>query len=198
MLQATLIGNIGADAVKQAKDGREFVTFRVAHNDRWTDQSGTEHSTTIWIDCILNGHPNVADYLKAGTQVYISGRITLRVYSSEKDRCMKAGMTINVQSIELLGGKTDTIPSRLYTNDGVMLAVEKFYWCQLANAPLLDQRGNRYLSNEQGFVFPVGGQETPPQQQPPEQTATDQQPAENKTESKTNKTNRRNATNKSK
>ena len=33
MLQAFLIGNVGADAQLQAKDGRKFTTFRVAHND---------------------------------------------------------------------------------------------------------------------------------------------------------------------
>ena len=40
MLQTTVIGNVGADAQVNNKDGREFVTFRVAHNDTWTDQAG--------------------------------------------------------------------------------------------------------------------------------------------------------------
>ena len=49
MLQAFLIGNVGADAQLQAKDGRKFTTFRVAHNDVWTDQAGQEHRTSIWV-----------------------------------------------------------------------------------------------------------------------------------------------------
>ena len=43
MLIATLVGNVGADAQKKTADGRNFTTFRVAHNDDWTDQSGQRH-----------------------------------------------------------------------------------------------------------------------------------------------------------
>ena len=89
MLQAILIGNIGADAKVNVKDGSEFTTFRVAHNDTWTDANGTQHSNTLWVDCIMNGKPNVVEYLKQGTQVAIMGNVTLRTYSSEKDRCIK-------------------------------------------------------------------------------------------------------------
>ena len=89
MLQAILIGNIGADAKVNVKDGSEFTTFRVAHNDTWTDANGTQHSNTLWVDCIINGKPNVVEFLKQGTQVAIMGNVTLRTYSSEKDRCIK-------------------------------------------------------------------------------------------------------------
>ena len=59
MLQTTVIGNVGADALFQSKDGRDFVTFRVAHNDVWTDQAGQQHSQgsehcddTLHLECI--------------------------------------------------------------------------------------------------------------------------------------------------
>ena len=32
MLKASLIGNLGADAQVKSANGREFVTFRVAHS----------------------------------------------------------------------------------------------------------------------------------------------------------------------
>ena len=38
MLQALLIGNIGANAQVKVSDGQEFVTFRVAHNEAYTKQ----------------------------------------------------------------------------------------------------------------------------------------------------------------
>lgn len=155
MLQTTVIGNVGADAQVNKKDGREFVTFRVAHNDSWTDQAGQQHSNTIWVDCIMNGHPKVADFIKAGTQVVCIGRTSLRVYSSQKDRCMKAGMTINVESVQLLGGITDDVPRRLYDNNGVQHDVYKLYITDVKSTTLMNARGEQFEVNKKGFVLPV-------------------------------------------
>lgn len=155
MLQAILIGNIGADAKVNVKDGREFTTFRVAHNDTWTDANGTQHSNTLWVDCIMNGKPNVVEYLKQGTQVAIMGNVTLRTYSSEKDRCIKAGMTINVTRVELLGGRTDEVPSRLYDTNGVQHDVMKAYYTDKGVKKLRSQRGQEYSCDDNGWVVPV-------------------------------------------
>lgn len=155
MLQAFLIGNVGADAQLQAKDGRKFTTFRVAHNDVWTNQAGQEHRTSIWVDCVMNDHPKVAEYIKAGTQVCVWGTITLRVYSSAKDRCMKAGMQINVRSIELLGGKNDVVPSHLYDSQGVQHDVVKMYFTDVKSTILMSQRGAQFDVDKKGWVTPI-------------------------------------------
>lgn len=155
MLQAFLIGNVGADAQLQAKDGRKFTTFRVAHNDVWTGQAGQEHRTSIWVDCVMNDHPKVAEYIKAGTQVCVWGTITLRVYSSAKDRCMKAGMQINVRSIELLGGRNDDVPTRLYDNQGVQHDVSKWYLTDVKSTTLMSQRGAQFSVDGNGWVKPL-------------------------------------------
>lgn len=155
MLQTTVIGNIGSEPVTKSDNGKEFTAFKVAHNDTWTDQSGTKHTNVIWVDCILNGRPNVVEYLKKGTQVYVSGDTRLRVYSSEKDRCMKAGLTIAVRSIELLGGKSDDVPSRLYDKDGLEHQVTKWYLTDVKNAQLYNTRGVQFNVNENGWVTPV-------------------------------------------
>lgn len=111
MIKMLFIGTLGADAEFKhsdtASNGGKFVTFRAAHNDTWTDATGMRHENVTWVDFIMNDHPKVAQYLKKGTMVYVEGRCYLRVYSSPKDRCMKAGMTINVQRIELLSAKKD-------------------------------------------------------------------------------------------
>lgn len=104
----------------------------------------------------MNDHPAVADYLKAGTSVYIEGYPSLRVYSSPKDRCMKAGMTIRVQKIELLGGRVDSVPRHLIDSNGGLFDVHKFY--NVANAKscqLTDKRGAVYNVDENGWVAPV-------------------------------------------
>ena len=155
MLQITVIGHVGSDAEKKDQNGKKFTTFRIAHNDTWTDDAGNAHSNTMWIDCILNDHPKVAEFIKAGTQVAVTGSISLRIYSSQKDRCMKAGLTIKVRNIELLGGSTDAVPSRLYTNDGVQVDVKKFYNANVANAQLMSQRGQIYKTDEYGWVSEI-------------------------------------------
>lgn len=155
MLQAILIGNIGADATVQVADGREFISFRVAHNDSYTDTNGQKVERSMWVDCTMNctnGRPAVFDYLKQGTLVFVTGSISTRVYSSQKDRCMKAGIKLSVQRIELLGGQVDPIPRRLYTSDGVMVDVNKFYNVNQKNVTLLDPRGHQYDVDQNGWV----------------------------------------------
>lgn len=151
----TIIGNVGHAAETKNKDGQEFTTFRVAVNDSWTDANGTRHDNTQWIDCVMNGRPNVAQYLQQGTQVCVVGRPKYRIYSSEKDRCMKAGVTLNVIQVELIGGVSDAVPRRLYTTDGRMLDTQKYYWCNEPNAQLIDQRGRHYITNEGGWIAAI-------------------------------------------
>lgn len=145
MLQCTMIGNLGANAEIKTADGREFVTFRIAHNDSFKGADGVRKETSMWVDCTMNcttGRPAVLPYLTKGTTVCVVGNVSLRVYSSEKDRCMKAGLTIHVQKLELLGGSGDAIPRRLYTSDGVMVDVNKYYHADTQEPVLYDQRGN--------------------------------------------------------
>jgi single-strand DNA-binding protein len=152
MLQITLVGNLGADAQFQEKDGSKFTTFRVAHNERWKGADGVTHDNVMWVDCILSDHPKVAEFLKAGTMVCVQGSVSLRVYSSEKDRCMKAGMTIRVRHIELLGGRGDDVPSRLYDANGVMHNVQKYYATDVNNAQLSSERGDKFFTDANGWV----------------------------------------------
>ena len=54
MLQCTIIGNIGADAVIKESEGREFVAFRVAHNESYTQADGSKKETSMWVDCTMS------------------------------------------------------------------------------------------------------------------------------------------------
>lgn len=164
MLQVTLIGNLGADAKFQSVNGHDFTTFRVAHTDKWKDDAGQVHESTTWVDCIMDGRPKVIEYLLKGQMVYVSGSCKLRVYSSEKDRCMKAGLTINVGRVELLAGKSDDVPSKLYKGDEpVPYAVRK--WYNIADygahgredspCELHSESGKLFLCDENGWVSPI-------------------------------------------
>lgn len=156
MIKILMIGTLGADCEKKSADGNKFTTFRIAHNEVWTDEAGQEHSNTIWVDATMSDHPKVAEYLKRGTQVYLEGYPTLRVYSSPKDRCMKAGMTIRVQRVELLGGKVDPIPRELIDNDAQIHRVNKFYNVEGIKKPcqMVDKHGNMFDLDKNGWVTP--------------------------------------------
>lgn len=161
MLQSILIGHLGADAVAKNDNGKEFIAFRVANTDKWTNASGQVNEKTTWVDCVMNGRPKVFDFLKKGQMVYVAGSVSLRVYSSAKDRCMKAGLTINVKQIELLGGRTDDVPSKLFTEDGkTEINVGKFFYApQVQRSPaepetmvLVSRSGERFLADRDGWV----------------------------------------------
>lgn len=161
MLQCSLIGHLGADADAKNVNGKEFVTWRVANTDRWTDDAGQQHETTTWVDCIMNGKPRVFDYLKKGQQVFVSGSVSLRVYSSAKDKCMKAGLTINVRQVELLGGQRDEVPAKLKREDtGEEVLVCKYFFAptlqrdesQPESLTLVSKTDERFTADRDGWV----------------------------------------------
>lgn len=157
MLQVQLIGTLGADCeLKTGDNSSKFTTFRAAHNDTWVDDAGTQHTSTIWVDCVLDDHPKVAEYLKRGQLVFVEGYCSLRVYSSPKDRCMKAGMTIRVRRIELLGAKPEPVPRELIDDAGAVHKINKFYHCDtLKSCSVIDKYSNQYTVDKQGWVTPV-------------------------------------------
>ena len=155
MLQAILVGNLGADAQAQNVNGSEFISFRVAHNDRWKDEEGKVHESSIWVDCTMNGKPAVFEYLRAGTMVFVQGALSARVYSSAKDRCMKAGIKISVQRVELLGGQADPIPRQLVDEAGALHDVTKYYHTDVAGCVLSSLRGNQFAVDDNGWVVPL-------------------------------------------
>lgn len=165
MLLGTLIGNLGGNAEIKAVDGREFVTFRVAHNETSKAADGTRVERVQWVDCTMScdsGRPAILPYLVAGTSVFIVGSLNSRIYSSAKDRCWKAGLTIRVQRIELLGGRSDVVPSRLYDADGMQHDVKKYYLVDTRSCNMRDSRGNEYAIDANGWATakPTGSDDT--------------------------------------
>ena len=162
MINVNVIGRIGANAEVKSANGKEFTTFRVAHTNKWRDEAGKISEETIWVDCVYSGKLGALEYLTKGTQVYVTGSASLRIYSSKKDKCMKAGLTINVRSVELLGGKSDDIPATLYRTDtGEEVKINKYYGMDMQGKQqqtacyLQSKSGDIYLANEFGWLTPV-------------------------------------------
>lgn len=164
-MKVDLIGNLGADAEVKVSNGDKFVAMRVAHTDKWKDAAGNVHENTIWVDVTMNDtESKVLPYLRQGVKVFVRGNASLRVYSSPKDRCMKAGLSISAREIELVGGTSDDVPRRLIDpSTGALFDITKHYWCNRDNSalddgamfPLVDERGRNYVMNKGGFVVPA-------------------------------------------
>lgn len=67
---------------------------------------------------------------------------------------MKAGITIHVARVELLGGQSDLVPKRLIDKDGLMYDVAKFYNVNAQNQIMTDTRGHQFSVDDKGWVTP--------------------------------------------
>lgn len=165
MNQSIIIGNLGADAEVVENNGQKFITLSIADSRKYKKQDGSEVTQTNWVDAIINNpdHP-ILPYLKQGVKVCVIGNTSLRVYSSKKDRMMKAGMTIHVNTIELCGGSSESVPRQLVDpSNGMVFDVQKYYWVNRDNKSmkkdesyvLVDTKGNQYSMSKGGFVVPL-------------------------------------------
>lgn len=173
MLQVSVIGHLGADAKVKSANGKQFVSFNVAHTDVWQDEKQVKHEETTWVSCALNGNGgNVLPYLKRGQQVFCQGRASLRVYSSKKARAMVAGVNLSVDRIELVGGRADDVPRELIAEGGAILRTNKIFFVTLEDAAaaglemkgsdvLCAANGAQFAVNEQGFIFPCKPEDEP-------------------------------------
>ena len=57
---------------------------------------------TLWITCFVNFDTKIMEYIKKGTQVYVTGDIFIDVFKKEDGNCIPS-VTMNVSRVELLG-----------------------------------------------------------------------------------------------
>jgi single-strand DNA-binding protein len=94
----TVAGNLGKDAeLKYLQSGESVLTFSVA------DSEGRDKGT-IWWNCSLWGKraESLDPFLKKGSQVTVTGRVTERSYTDKNGQERKA-MDVRVNDIALQG-----------------------------------------------------------------------------------------------
>lgn len=175
MLKAELIGNLGADAEIKSGEGYAFVSMRIANTEKWKAEDGTVYTDTQWIDVVYSKTDSgLLPFLKSGVKVFVRGFVRLRVYSSQKDRKMKAGLTINATEIELCGGSSDVVPRQLVIPEtGDIVDVAKYYqanvdtskWKKEDTGFLVDKAGNQYELRKGGWVAPIVQEDSQEQEQ---------------------------------
>lgn len=165
MFKVEAIGNLGADAVIRESNGGKFISFRIAHSEKWTDANGHDTERTQWIDVVMNNAESaVLPYLKQGIKVFVRGHAMLRVFSSQKERKMVAGIQVNATEVELCGGTYDDVPREVINPDtSEIYKVTKMYWTpdgwkgmkKEETKQLIDKRGLAFRMDFHGFIIPV-------------------------------------------
>lgn len=185
MFIATVIGHLGADAEVKDYNGRKFVSFRVAHSERFRSQSGDDKERTQWISCALNGDGgNLLQYLKRGQQVAVIGDVTLGLANSQIMRSMVPTCNLHVVSVELLGGSpSNDIPRQLATADGQLINTLKLFSLSQSDFNAINPnhgsmflygtRGDRYVLDGLGMIYRDQVETTPIATQPSADQAPD-------------------------
>lgn len=86
--------------VKTVKGDKTVTNFSVALNQRYTNKTGEKKEKTVFIDCAFWRNSGIAEYLRTGAVVEISGWIEAQAYESKKDG-LKARLICTCDAIKL-------------------------------------------------------------------------------------------------
>ena len=108
MNRLEVIGHLGNDAEVKDLGNNQVINFSVAVSESYLNKVTNEKVTnTMWFECAKWGNnTSIAQYLKKGTQVYVSGKPNNRGWLNEQGE-IKTVNGINVFDIQLLGSKQD-------------------------------------------------------------------------------------------
>lgn len=100
MNQLNFVGNIGNDAeVRYTPDQKAITSWSVALRSGYGKSEKTN-----WVRCTMFGERGVklSEYLKKGTQVAVSGEVSLNEYTNKQGE-NKASLECNVSNLTLIG-----------------------------------------------------------------------------------------------
>ena len=81
MLNINFYGNLGADSeLRNGKNGKQFLTFRVASNERVGGQEVTTWLNVVWSS---ESAPKMQEYLKKGKLVEVHGVLRTSTYKTK-------------------------------------------------------------------------------------------------------------------
>ena len=98
-LAAELVGRLGQPAKWHERE-RRYLTFSVAHNLN-QPRNGIPPEV-VWISCIwFDAPPKITEYLQAGTEVFVRGRLSARTYRTSQED-IKISLDITVSELKIL------------------------------------------------------------------------------------------------
>lgn len=110
MLKVQIIGHLGQDAILKTFNNVNYVSFSVAHSEKWKDNRQVEHEYTQWVSCLrrVGDGSGLQPYLKKGTKVYLEGSLSAKIFESQASSKPQVALNCNVSHLELLSSKQDS------------------------------------------------------------------------------------------
>ena len=102
-----LMGNLTRDIeLRTTSNGQSVASFSLAVTRTWKDQSGTQQDQTSFINCVAWGKVGeiLAQYVKKGSPLLVSGRLDQRSYE-DKDGNKRQAVEVVVEDFNFVGGR---------------------------------------------------------------------------------------------
>ncbi len=107
MNKIIVIGNLGRDPeMRYTPSGQSVTSFSVASNRRYRTADGEQREETMWFN--VNAWGRQAEicnqYLTKGSQVYVEGRLTTRIFTGN-DGQSRIANDISMTEMQMLGSR---------------------------------------------------------------------------------------------
>ncbi|WP_143307251.1 single-stranded DNA-binding protein [Chitinophaga vietnamensis] len=108
-----IIGRLTADAIiAKVTDNKQVVNFNIAINEYYRPKGSTEiKKTTTYVSCSYWISTKVADLLKKGTLVQLSGRLGVNAYSVAGEARAKITFRVNTVRIHKMKSSQANTPT---------------------------------------------------------------------------------------
>ena len=101
-----LMGNLTRDVeLRTTPSGQNVASFSLAVSRSWKGQDGQQQEQTSFINCVAWGKAGeiIAQYVKKGDPLLVSGRLDQRSYE-DKDGNKRQAVEVNVEDFNFIGG----------------------------------------------------------------------------------------------
>ena len=102
--KVVISGNIGGEPVlRQTAGGNQVLSFSVAVNDRYKDESGEWKDRPNWVGCTMFGNraASVARFLAKGSKVAIEGKLRWSQWETQ-DGSKRSKLEVVVDELEFM------------------------------------------------------------------------------------------------
>lgn len=109
--RTTLIGYLAADAEAKTANGKDFVTFTIATNNRWTDNAGDRQTKTQWHNIVVwkgRGPVKYAAELKKGDRIYLEGELQYGSFDKSVGK-----ETVKIPTVEIAATNIERLTKRV-------------------------------------------------------------------------------------
>lgn len=104
-----LMGNLTRDVeLRTTASGQTVANFSLAVSRSWRSQDGQQQDQTSFINCVAWGKVGeiIAQYVKKGSPLLVSGRLDQRSYE-DKDGNKRSAFEVVVEDFNFVGGRSD-------------------------------------------------------------------------------------------